>query len=68
MQGKNKTIQQIKVETEPIMKTQLRDNWKYVLGTQKGNSEVSLINRIQEMEMAVTGMEDMIEEMDISIK
>lgn len=38
------------------------------LGTWTGTSEASFINRIQEIEEKISGVEDMIEEIDSSIK
>ena len=48
---RNKTVQDLKVEIDSIKKTQIEGNLKMKnLGTQVENSEVSLPNRIQEME------------------
>lgn len=65
----NKTLNDLKVEIESIKNTQTLGNVEMKnLGTWTGTSEVSLTNKIQVMEDRFLGLEETIEEMDISIK
>ena len=68
-EGKNKslkeTVQDLKVETETIQKTQTKVNLEVKkLEALIGISEASFTNRTQEMEERIPGTEDMTEEMD----
>jgi hypothetical protein len=60
----NKTIQDLKMEVETMKKTQRERNLEIeTLGTKTGNIDVSISNRIQEMEVRIPGAEDSIENM-----
>lgn len=61
----NKTVKDLNVEIESIKKAQTEGNMEITnLGTWTGTTEASPINRIQEMEEGISGIEAMIEEMD----
>jgi chromosome segregation ATPase len=65
----NKTIQELKMEVETIKKTQRETTLKIeILGKESGTIDVSISNRIQEMEERISGTEDSIENMDTKIK
>ena len=68
-EGKNKMVQYLKLELETVKKTQTKEilEMKY-LGKKTGATDASITNRIQEMEERVSGIEDMIEEINTSIK
>lgn len=60
-----KTAKNMRVEIEPIKKTQTEGKLEMKsLATWKQTSEASLNNRIQEMEGRISGTEYKIEEMD----
>jgi hypothetical protein len=65
----NKNIQDLKMEVETMKKTQME---KIVaietLGKKSGTIDVSISNRIQEMEERISGAEDSIENMDTTVK
>ena len=65
----NKAVQDLKVEVETIKKTQMEVNLKMKnLGKRSGITDVSISNRIQEIEERISGIEDTIEEIDTSVK
>ncbi|KAL6082496.1 hypothetical protein STEG23_002745 [Scotinomys teguina] len=65
----NETVQELKTEIEAIKKTQTEgklemDNLSKLTGT----TDASITNRTQEVEDRISGIEDTIEEIDISVK
>jgi chromosome segregation ATPase len=65
----NKTIQDLKREVETIKKTQSETTLEIkTLGKKSGTIDVSISNRIQEIEERISGAEDSIENMDTTIK
>ena len=65
----NKTIQDLKGEVETMKKTQRKTTWEIEnLGKKSGTIDVSISNRIQEMEERISGAEDSIENMDTTTK
>jgi methyl-accepting chemotaxis protein len=65
----NKTIQDLKREEETIKKTQRETTMDIEnLGKKSGNIDVSITHSIQEMEERISGAEDSMENMDMSIK
>jgi hypothetical protein len=65
----NKAIQDINVEVEKIQKTQMGPNLETEnLGKGSGISDVSITNRIQEIEERVSGIEYTVEEIDKIVK
>jgi hypothetical protein len=61
----NKTIQNLKMEVETIKKTQRETTLEIeILGKKSGNLDVSISNRIHEMEERISGAEDSIGNMD----
>jgi prefoldin subunit 5 len=65
----NKTIQYLKMQVETIKKSQRETTLEIeILGTKSGTIDVSISNRIQEMEERISGAEDSIESMDPTIK
>jgi predicted nucleic acid-binding Zn-ribbon protein len=65
----NKTIQDLNKEVETIKKTQRETTLEIeILGKKSGTIDVSISNRIQEMEERISGAEDSIENMDTTIK
>jgi DNA-binding FrmR family transcriptional regulator len=64
----NKTIQDLKMEVETIKKSQGEMALLVeILGKKSGTIDVSISNRIQEMEERISGAEDSIENMDTII-
>lgn len=66
----NKTVQDLKVKIESMEKTQ-REIWKLKKKNLSGNlkrKKKSLANKKQEMRERISGIEDVIEEIDISLK
>jgi chromosome segregation ATPase len=65
----NKTIQVLEMEIETIKKA-LRETTLEIenLGKRSGIIDVSITNRIQEMEERISGAEDTIENMDTTVK
>ena len=62
-------IQDLKMEVERIKKTQRETTLEIeTLGKKSGTIDVSISNRIQEMEERISGEEDSIENMDTTIK
>lgn len=62
----NKTVLDLNMEIESMKKTQTEGNLQMKnSGTRTVTSEASIINRIQELEERISGIEDKIEEMDI---
>ena len=58
----NKTVQDLKIEIEAIKKSQMEAILEMEnLGKRTGTAEVSITNRIQEMEERISGIEDTIE-------
>jgi chromosome segregation ATPase len=65
----NKTIQDLKREIETIKETQNETTLEIeTLGKKSGAIDVSISNRIQEMEERISGAEDSIENMGTTIK
>jgi hypothetical protein len=65
----NKTIQDLKMEVETIKKTQRETTLEIeTLGKKAGTIDVSISNRIQEMEERNSCAEDSIENMGTTIK
>ena len=65
----NKTIQDLKREVETIKETQNETTLEIeTLGKKSGAIDVSISNRIQEMEERISGAEDSIENMGTTIK
>ena len=64
----NKTIQDLKMEVETIKKTQREILEIEILGKKSGTIDVSISNRIQEMEERISGAEDSIENIGTKIK
>ena len=62
-------IQDLKVEVETIKKTQMEANLGMEnLGKRSGITNASITNRIQEIEERTSGVEDTVEEIDITVK
>jgi hypothetical protein len=65
----NKTTQDLMKEVETMKKTQRETTLKIeTLGKKSGTIDVSISNRIQEMEERILGTEDSIENMNTKIK
>jgi cell division protein FtsL len=65
----NKTIQDLKREVETIKNTQRETTLEIeTLGKKPGTVDVSISNRIQEMDERISDAEDSIENMDTTIK
>jgi hypothetical protein len=65
----NKVIQDLKEEVEAIKKTQMEANLEMEnLGKRSGITDVSIINRMQEIDERISGVEDMIEEIGTTVK
>ena len=65
----NKTIQDLKREVETIKKIQREKTLETeTLGKKSGTIDVSISNRIQEMEERISGAEDSIENISTTIK
>jgi prefoldin subunit 5 len=64
----NKTIQDLKTEVETIQKSQRETTLEIeTLGKKSGTIDVSISNKIQEMEERISGAEDYIGNMDTTI-
>ena len=62
-------VQDLKTEIEAIKKTQTKGILEIEnLRTRAGTTDVSITNRIQEMEGRISGVEDRIEEIDLPVK
>jgi hypothetical protein len=65
----NKIIQDLKMEVETIKKTKRETTLEIeILRKKSGTIDLSISNRIQEMEERISGEEDSIENMDTPIK
>jgi chromosome segregation ATPase len=65
----NKSIQDLKMEVETIKKTQRETTLEIeILRKKSGTRDMSIRNRIQEMEERISGAEDSIENIDTTIK
>jgi predicted nucleic acid-binding Zn-ribbon protein len=65
----NKTVQDLNMEVETIKKTQRETTLEIeTLGKKSGAIDVSISNRIQDMEERISGAEDSIENIDTTIK
>jgi cell fate (sporulation/competence/biofilm development) regulator YmcA (YheA/YmcA/DUF963 family) len=65
----NKTVQDLKREIEEIKKTQTEAVLEMKnLGKRTGTTDVSITNIIQEMEERLSGVADVIEEINILVK
>jgi predicted nucleic acid-binding Zn-ribbon protein len=61
----NKVIQNLKVEIETIKKTQMKANLEMEnLGKRTGITDISITNRIQEIEERISSIKDTVEETD----
>jgi prefoldin subunit 5 len=66
----NKNIQDLKMEIETIKKKSQRETTLEIenLGMRLGVTDVSISNRIQEIEERISGIEDTIEDIDTTDK
>ena len=65
----NKVVQDLKVEVETINKTQMGASIEVGnLEKKSGITDVSIINRIQELEERISGVEDIIEDITTTAK
>jgi hypothetical protein len=65
----NKIIQDLKMEVETMEKSQRETTLEIeILGKKSGTIDVSISQRIQEMEERISGAEDSIENMDTTKK
>jgi chromosome segregation ATPase len=65
----NKSIQDLKVEVETIKKRQMEANLEIEnLEKRSRITDVSITNRIQEIEERISGVEDTVEEIDTAVK
>jgi hypothetical protein len=65
----NKAIHDLKVEAETIKKTQMDANLEMEnLGKWTGITDISITNRIQDIEERKSGVEDTVEEIDTTVK
>jgi methyl-accepting chemotaxis protein len=65
----NEVIQDLKVEVKTIKKTQIKANLGMEnLGKRSGITDVGITNRIQEIKERNSGVEDMVEETDKTVK
>jgi uncharacterized coiled-coil protein SlyX len=65
----NKTIQDLKMEVETIKKSQRETTLEMEnIGKKSGAIDASITNRIQEMEERISSAEDIIENIDTTIK
>jgi chromosome segregation ATPase len=65
----NKSVQELKVDVEPIKKTQTERILEMEKSKERtGTTDASITNKIQEMKKRISGVEDTIEETDISVK
>ena len=59
MKKLNKAIEDLKVEVETIKKTQMEANLEMEdIGKMSGITDISITNRIQEIEERISGIED----------
>lgn len=63
-----KIVKDVEVEIESLRKTQTDKTENENLGRQTRTLEISLTNRIQDMEGRILGIEDNVEEIDTSVK
>ena len=69
MKELNKTVQDLKIEVETIKKSQRETTLEIEnLGKKSGAIDASITNRIQEIEERLSGAEDIIENIDTTIK
>jgi archaellum component FlaC len=65
----NTVVQDLKVEAETKKKTQMEATLKMEnLGKRSRITDVSITNRIQEIEERMSGVEDTLEEIDTTVK
>ena len=65
----NKVIQDLKVEVETIKKTQIKANLEMEnLGKRSEITDVSITNRMQEIEERISGIGDTVEKIDTTVK
>ena len=65
----NKAVQDLKVEVETIKKTQMETNLEMEnLRKRSGITDLSITNRIQAIDSRIPGVEDMVEEIDTTVK
>lgn len=65
--GGNKTLQDLQMETESIRKPKLREIWKKTFRNSTGPQRQTY-HKMQKVEQKMSGIEDTIEEIAISIK
>ena len=69
MKELNKVFQELKVEVETIKKTQMEANLEMEnLGKRSGIIDVRITNRIQEIKEQISGVEDIVEKIDTTVK
>jgi predicted nucleic acid-binding Zn-ribbon protein len=69
VKGLNKTIQDLKMEIETIMKSQRETTLEIEnLGKRSGVIEANITNRIQKIEDRISHAEDIIENIDTTVK
>ena len=69
VKGLNNVIQDLKVEVETIKKTQMETNLEMEnLRKRSGITDLSITNRIQEIDERIPGVEDMVEEINTTVK
>ena len=65
----NKAFQDLKVEVETIKNTQMEANLEMEnLGKRSGIIDVRITNRIQEIKEQISGVEDIVEKIDTTVK
>jgi predicted RNase H-like nuclease (RuvC/YqgF family) len=69
VKGLNNVIQDLKVEVETIKKTQMETNLEMEnLRKRSGITDLSITNRIQAIDSRIPGVEDMVEEINTTVK
>ena len=65
----NKAFQDLEVEIETIKKTQMQANLEMEnLRKRSGITNISITNRIQEFKERISGLEDTVQEIDLTFK
>jgi hypothetical protein len=69
MKELSKVVQELKVEVETIKNAQMKANLEMEnLGKKSGITDVSITNRIQNIEDIISGVEDTIKEIGTTVK
>ena len=69
MKELNKAVQDLKVEVETPKKMQMEKSWTWKNLNKKWSiTDVSITNRIQDIEERISGIEDTLEETDTTVK